>query len=158
VAIGVGVINSVSSSVEIGSNNTDKLALSAEGVKFAGRSLPQILSTTTGINAKSVAATALYTVPTGKSLIITAAYVRCTAASSIVSGPTAEIEVQGIGPYLTGFAMTDLTETDTVGLISPSPNTVFLRIAQNSVVRLNITSGASGTSQTVAVDLVGYLV
>lgn len=116
-----------------------------------------LLSTTTGVNGKTVGTTTLYTVPTGKTAVITRAIVRCTAATSITVGA-----VGGIG-IATGeddiFASTSLT-----GVIDTSKAWVFdslgsttLGVATN-VIKLGIDSAATGTSQTLAVDLYGYLI
>lgn len=116
-----------------------------------------ILSTTTGINAKSTGTTTLYTVPTGKTAIITGAIVRCTAASSITNGPTLGIGIATNEDDI--YASTNLvalkTTTNTFGFttVGMSRNAVA-----TSVVKLGIDTIATGTSQTVAIDLIGYTI
>lgn len=116
------------------------------------------LATITGINSKSTGATALYTVPTGKTAIITEAFVRCTAASAITVGASASI-----GQNSTAFddfvGITILTAllatTDAFPLRATAK---FVQAAAAAVVNIKITTAATGTSQTLAVDLYGYLV
>lgn len=116
------------------------------------------LATVTGINAKSVAATNLYTVPSGKTAILTSATVRCTAASAITAGPTASIGVvsSSFADIYASATMSALTTTSSAfGYTSTG---MFGQAATTTVIKFNLTNAATGTSQTVAVDIMGYLV
>lgn len=118
---------------------------------------PNILSKTTGINAKSTGQTTLYTVPTGKTCIITQAIVRCTAATSITNGPTASIGFTSTAytDIYSAENMAGLTGTTTIfGYVTVGVSALAVT---GTVIKCNISSAASGTSQTVAVDLIGYL-
>lgn len=118
---------------------------------------PSILSTTTGINAKSTGTTALYTVPTGKTLVVTAVIIRCSAASVITAGPAIDIGDNTIGAasVYANTVLTGLTTTvkdfgfSTVGMSSV--------IAAGSIVNLNLNTASTGTSQTISATLIGYL-
>lgn len=118
----------------------------------------QKLSTTTGINAKTVGNTNIYTVPTGKTAIILGAVIRCTAAVSITTPAFAGI---GIGADSTEDTICASQEMS--GLKNSGDLYHFWVIAHsvivpaNEVVEFGIDTGAVGTSQTVAVDLIGYL-
>lgn len=118
---------------------------------------PYVLSTTTGIDAKTVATTTLYTVPTGKTAIITAAIIRCTTASSISVAPN-----MGIGRNATqddifaSVALTGLTATTSIFAFS-SIGTLATGAA-TELIKLGIDTGATATTMTIAVDLIGYLV
>lgn len=120
-------------------------------------SVPAILSTTTGIDAKATGTTTLYTVPVGKTAIITGAIIRCTAASSISVGPTLGIGVAvGEDDIFTSTAITALTATtkdfgfQTVGMSVPA--------AAGALIKVGLDSASTGTSQTIAVDLIGFLI
>ena len=115
-----------------------------------------ILSSTS-INAKSTGTTALYTVPTGKTLTVTAVYVRCTAASSITSGPAADIGDSGNGAASI-YANTTMTALTTSGKIFQySPGGTYQSVAAGNSVNFNINTVATGTSQTVLVTVLGFL-
>ena len=117
---------------------------------------PVILSATS-VNTKSTGTTALYTVPTGKTLTVTAVYVRCTAASAITSGPAVDIGDSGNGAASI-YANTTMTALNASGKIFQySPGGTFQSVAAGNVVNFNINTVATGTSQTVTVSLIGFL-
>ena len=124
---------------------------------FNLRSVRQ-LSTVTGINAKSVATTALYTVPslgTNQNCIVTMAIVRCTAATAITSGPTIGIGVTaGSADIYAQTALSTLTSnTKAYNYAAPG---VLVLVAPGSTINLGVSVAATGTSMTVACDLWGY--
>lgn len=116
------------------------------------------LATITGINTKTVTATSLYTVPAGKTAILTNAIVRCTAASAITVGPTASIGVvaSSYADIYASAVMTTLTTTSSA--FGYSSVGIFGQAAASTVITFNLTNAATGTSQTVSVDIMGYLV
>jgi len=115
------------------------------------------LATVTGINAKTVAATTLYTVPSGKTAVITRAVIRCTAATAITVAPTVGIGVAaGEDDNFASTALTGLT-TDTAEWHFTRSG-LAVKNAAAAVVKLGVDTGATGTSQTIAVDLIGYLI
>lgn len=116
-----------------------------------------VLSTTTGINAKTATTTNLYTVPSGKTAVITGAYVRCTTADNATVVCTAGIGVAaGEADICPAVALTGLTAT-TVAFAFVPP-ILPVTVAAASVIKLGIDVGATATTQTIAVDLIGYLV
>lgn len=115
-----------------------------------------IISQTTAINAKTVANTTLYTVPTGKTLIVSALIVRCTAASAITNGPTVNVFTVSAGDVYPSTAINALTGTSNIfgfGTIGMS-----ISVAAGATLSLGLTVVSTGTSQTIAVDVMGYLV
>lgn len=136
---------------------TGTLGLSRGGTGIAAAGVPVILSTTTGINAKTVANTALYTVPGGKTAIVTGYVVRVTAASAVTVGASAGVgNAAGTNNIAASQAMAALVATDDLyawPIVAASKTAT----ATNSVY-FNLGTGATGTSQTVAVDLIGYLI
>lgn len=118
---------------------------------------PFLLSTTTGIDGKAVANTALYTVPGGKTAIITAATIRCSAATAITVGASAGIgNISGTSNIFSSTAMT--TFTTTTQCFQFAAVGVSVITAATGQIFLNIGTGATGTSQTLSVDLLGYLI
>ena len=119
-------------------------------------SVPSLIASITGISGTAAASTTVYTVPTGKTLIITQAIVRATAATSITNGPTA-----GFGTSTSTYniyASTAINALTTAGLdfgfVTVGMSTT---VAAAGVVYFNIGTGATGTSETLAVELIGYL-
>jgi len=115
------------------------------------------LSVTAAINGKSVENTALYTVPTGKKAVVTGYVVRCTAAAAISIGASG-----GIG-NIAGTSNISAAQ-DMTALLAPA-NTfqqpimgASLITSAGEIIYFNLTGAATGTSQTLAVDLIGYLI
>jgi hypothetical protein len=117
------------------------------------------LSTTTGINGKTVGVTTLYTVPGyATSAIITGAVVRCTAATSITVAPSLGITASEGSPGGI-FAIVTLTGLTTTGKMWTFASAgLGVAAAAGVNIMADINPGATGTSQTLAVDLLGYLV
>lgn len=123
---------------------------------------PVLLASVSGINAKTVANTSLYTVPTSKTAIITAAIVRCTAATAITNGPTLSMG-RNSASFNDIFASTAINALTNAG---PGAGSMFgfstigmsALAAATDVVSVAITNASTGTSQTIAIDLIGYLV
>lgn len=115
------------------------------------------LANVTGINAKTVANTSLFTVPTGKTAIVTSVVIRVTAATAITVGPSAGIgNVAGTNNIAASATMTTLQTTadDFIFIISGASKAT----AAAGQIYLNLGTAATGTSETIAVDLIGYLV
>jgi len=118
---------------------------------------PGRLVTITGIDAKTTGTTTLYTVPTGKTAVITKAVVRCTAATAITVAPTLGIGVAaGEADIFASVVLTGLTTTATVWTFGASG--LAVPVAAAGVIKVGIDTAATGTSQTIAIDLFGYLV
>lgn len=116
-----------------------------------------VLSTITGINAKNIALTNLYTVPASKTAIITGAIIRVIASSAITIVPTL-----GVG-IATGeddvFSSTSLTGLDDVTKVYKFTSAGTYAIGQSAdIIKLGIDVGATATTMTIAVDLIGYLI
>ena len=126
------------------------------------------LSTITGINAKTVATTTLYTVPAGKSLIITDIVVRVTAFTAGSKNVQAVVSYGGNDPNYNNFS-TNITYTVTA--VNTSLSWIILDIilaflisaevpiyAATTVFKINITTGSNATTETWSCDLFGYLI
>lgn len=122
-----------------------------------GIGAPAVLASITGIDAKTPAATNLYTVPSGNTALIIQAVVRCTAASAITNGPTASIGFTASAYTDIYMAENMIALTTTTSAFGYSSVGIFSQAPTGSVIKFNISSAATGTSQIVAVDLIGYL-
>jgi hypothetical protein len=120
-------------------------------------SAPWILATVTGIDAKVVAETALYTVPAGETVVVIGVTLRCTAAVAISAHPKA-----GVG--IAAGADDIFAEQNCLGLKATDDEFQFPHAGvrkvgtAGSVIKLGIDRAAVGTSMTLAADLMGYAV
>lgn len=116
-----------------------------------------LLKITTGINAKTVANTSLYTVPAGKSLVVQCFNVRVSAASAITVGPSGGVgNVAGTNNIAASQNMTALTTTANT-FQWPIVGASLLTAAAGQIY-FNLGIASTGTSQTIIIDLIGYLV
>lgn len=115
-----------------------------------------VLSTVTGIDLKIVATTNLYTVPTGKKAIITDIVIRPTTVAGFAVAATAGVGIAaGEIDIVAATVLTGLTGTTIQYKMSP----LVLSVIGNSteVIKLGVTVGATATTFTASVDLIGYL-
>lgn len=117
----------------------------------------QLLSTTTGIDGKTVGTTNLYTVPAGKKLIVDKIMIEAEAFTAAVGTLAAGVGVAAgeddiyFSQLLTGLDTTgDGFELDASGSIVIPPAA--------SVVKLGIDTAMTGTTANLTVYLFGYLV
>ena len=120
-------------------------------------SYPSILSTTTGIDAKVVATINLYTVPAGKSTIVTSVIIRVTTADTITAVPALGIGIAaGEDDIIASTTLTGLDATTKYWKFDVEGTAKVGAAAE--VIKLGIDTGATATTMTIAVDLIGYLV
>ena len=118
------------------------------------------LATVTGINAKTVATTELYVVPTGKSLIVSHIVIRCT---SFTSGGKSTQAVAAFGgnsatydDYLNSITYTIAAAS--VSITDSLLDTAVPIYAAATSFRVSVETGSNATTETWAVDVFGYLV
>lgn len=147
------------------SGNYNRLAAgaTAQVLSINGSGIPAwvngltVLSTTTGIDAKTTGTTNLYTVPSGKKAIIKAAIVVPTAASSITQGPVAGIGIAaGEDDVFASTQLTGMTTTSKMYTFDSVGTQVIANATE--IIKLGIDTAATGTSMTVSVYLIGFLI
>lgn len=119
------------------------------------------VKTTTGIDAKTVATTELYSVPAGKSFIpvfwiirVTAFTVGAKAVQAVVSGGgNAATYDDWLNSVTYTVANQDFFQTD-----RPADGTEVAIQAAGDSFRISIETGSDATTETWAVDVIGYLV
>lgn len=145
--------------------NTSALIVGRDGIQIPtgkditrnGYSMPGVLARVTSIDAKVAAATTLYTVPTGKTAIITGAVVQSGAVSAITAGPTLGIGIAaGEDDIYAPVALTGLT-SNAKTYVFPPPG-LQASAPAGSVVKVGIDAASTGTSQLVTVSLLGFLI
>jgi hypothetical protein len=118
---------------------------------------PTILSITTGINLKTVAATTLYTVPASRKAVITEAIVHVTAATTYTVGATVSVG-QNSATYndiIPATALLALAADNADELLDTNP---FVVVAASTAIKMDVSVGATATTATAQVILIGFLV
>lgn len=104
------------------------------------------------INALATGFTTLVTIPAGMSLQVVAVHLRCTAAVAITVEASARVVLPGGDVYPNQI----LTGLDTAGLVYRFPSGgVKVVGAAAELLRLEIVTGATGTSQTLSAQVYG---
>lgn len=118
------------------------------------------LATVTGIDAKTIATTTLYTVPAGKTLIPTQVIVRVTAFTVGGKAVQAVASFGGNSATYDDFvnSVTHTVAAAGVFLVNNAAATAQTVQAAADVFKLSIETGSDATTETWAVDLFGYLV
>lgn len=146
-----------------GGTNTTQIATTAfvtAALSGGSGSTYQVLATVTNIAtagfAGSTPVTPSYTVPSGKTAVITALAIRCTAANSMTVGPQFRLGTSSNGNDI-------MADTIATGLTTSGKSFQILisglsvSIAATGGVYYNWANG-TGTSQTCSIDIIGYLV
>jgi len=116
----------------------------------------QPLQTTAGINGAAPASTTILTTPAGRSAILEGVAVRCTAATAVTIGATAQIEVVAAsGDVFASEVMTGVLAAGDVWYFGLNGKTRVIPTSTN--VNFNLTVGITGTSQTLTVQPIGHL-
>lgn len=109
------------------------------------------------IDGKVVGTTTLYTVPTGKTAIVTGAIVQSGAAVAITAGPTLGIGIAaGEDDIYPSTALTGLTSNVKTYVFPPQG--LQASAPAGSVIKVGIDTASTGTSQGIVVTLLGYLI
>ncbi len=122
----------------------------------AGFSTFSQLASVSGINAKTVANTTLYTPAAGKTCVVTCVVIRPTLATAITNGPTI-----GIGTNATPsniFASTALTALTSTSVAFNFNAPGILTLSTNTApALLGVNAAATGTAMTISADVWGYI-
>jgi len=117
------------------------------------------VATITGVDAKTTATHSLYTVPTGNSLIVTDVIIRCTAANTVGGAASASFGANSTDfDNWSGIASIVVDAAGKSKLLNAVSATSIPVYAAASVFSMKITTGATATSQAIAVDVFGYLI
>jgi hypothetical protein len=110
------------------------------------------LSTTTGVDMKTAASTTLYTVPTGKTAIITHVVIRNNSAS--LAGGT-DYDFTGWRQTVDLSGMT--TVSTTFRVIYATDNTSYTATTAGTAFQITVSTGSSAAC-TATIEVFGYLV
>lgn len=119
-----------------------------------------LLSHVTGVDLATTGQTTLYTVPTGKTLIITEVILRVTAANAVIIVPSLRIgKASSYNEWLPITALTSLNATDKFLMLSSSAALLMHQsFAAGEVVKIDVTTGATATTLTAEVFTFGFLI
>lgn len=109
------------------------------------------ITTTTSVDMKTAASTALFTVPVGKTFYIDHVVVRGNSAS--LAGGTS----YGVTSWRSGIDMSGMTVTTGFRVLLSIDNTTYTAIAAGAIIYWIVTTGATAAG-TATIDLFGYLV
>lgn len=118
------------------------------------------VATITGINAKTVAVTTLYIVPTGKTFIPNHIVIRATAFTSGGKSVQAVASFGGNSATYDDFlnTITYTIAAADVWIRDGVDNSALVTQAAGDVFSISIETGSNATLETWAVDVFGYLV
>ena len=130
-------------------------SVDVDGTVFSGSTTATRLSTTTGVDGTTTGVTALYTVPSGKTMCITKAAVRLSSVATFTSPPTIGIGVAaGEDDIFAPESTLGLDATTKVYWFSSENLAVLATSGQT--ISLGIDDAAVAGTYTIAVDLFGY--
>ena len=109
------------------------------------------VSTTTGVDMKTAAATTLYTVPSGKSFVPVMVVIRNNSAS--LAGGT-DYDFTGWRQTVDLSGMTDVSTTSRV--IYATENTSYTVAVAGSTFQITVSTGSTAAC-TATIDVFGYL-
>lgn len=120
-----------------------------------------ILSTVTGIDAKTTGTTTLYT-PSGNSVVPISFIFRVTSASGVTVNPTLGVGVNGAADDLMpsdilSFVLTTAGQFGTY-YINSSFSFPTAIVPSGTAIKLGIDTGATATSLILTIDVIGYLI
>lgn len=118
------------------------------------------VATVTGIDAKVVAVTSLFTVPTGKTFIPDHIVIRVTSFTSGGKGTQAVASFGGNSATYDDFlnSITYTVAAADVFIRDSVEDTAVVTQAAGDVFSISIETGSDATLETWAVDVFGYLV
>ncbi len=110
-----------------------------------------LMSTTTGVDSKTAAATTLFIVPPGKSFIPTMVIIRNNSVS-LVGGTS-----YSFTNWLQTIDLSGLTVTNGYRVLQSVTNTTYTPIPAGSAFQITVTTGSTLASTSVF-DVFGYLI
>lgn len=119
-----------------------------------------ILASITGVDLKTTGQTTLYTVPAGKTLVLTDVIALATTASTITIAPI--VRIGKASSYNEWLPLTTLTGLDTTNKFTSLGMSAALLMHQTfaagEVVKIDVQTGSTATTLTVTLHLLGFLV
>lgn len=117
----------------------------------------KVLDSGTVVNAFSPGATAIYTAPASNKIVLTRVAVRCTAATAVATPATVKIEINpAAGDVFAAESMVGVLDVDDVWIFSAEARSIV--VPAGATVDLTVTIAATGTSQSLEAEVIGYVV
>jgi hypothetical protein len=115
------------------------------------------LNSEISVNAFSATAQAVYTAPADKKVVITSVVLRCDAAVAVSAPATAKVEINpAAGDLFTAEILTGVVAVDDQWAFTVEARGIV--VPAGARVDVTITNAATGTSQTLLADVIGYFI
>ena len=117
----------------------------------------KVLNSAAVVNAFSATAQAVYTAPATKKVMVTSVVLRCSAAVAVTVPCTAKVEINAAAgdifadEILVGVLAADDTWTFTAGARG-------IVVPAGGQIDVTITNAATGTSQSLLAEVIGYII
>lgn len=109
-----------------------------------------LLGSVAGVDMKTAASTTIFTVPVGKTAVITHVIVRTPSAS--LAGGTS----YSVTNFRQTFSLAGLTTTTGYFIVQGTDLTLWTVTAAGTAVQFTVTTGSTGAA-TATIDIFGYL-
>lgn len=119
-----------------------------------------ILATVDSIDLKATGQTTLYTVPSQKKLVIQDILVMITDDDSASVAAVVRVgKSAAYNEYTDNITLTSMFNAGSYTFLSPTGGSIALRkvMSNGDVVALDVTTGATATTLTASVSVIGYL-
>ncbi len=146
--------------IYVNSTGGEHSVLTSDGIVVSLEATSRILATVASINLKNTGATTLYTVPTGKTLIINDIIVVLTASDTIAVAPTVRIgKSAAYTEWAPATALTNLAGVKSyISLNTLAIGLIRQTFVATEAVAIDVTVGATATTMTATAYLIGNLV
>lgn len=119
-----------------------------------------VLATVAAIDLKVTGQTTLFTVPAGKTLIITDVIVRATSADTVAVAPIVRVgKTASFNEWAPLATLTNLTAAGSFYSLAPFAIALIRQtFAAAEVVKIDVQTGATAVALVATVHVIGYLV
>lgn len=117
----------------------------------------KVLSNTAVVDTFSTGPVPVYTAPPANDIVITRVVLRCIAASGVTVPATLKVELSpGAGDIFVDESLTGVTAVNDTWTFNAEAKSLV--VPAGTQVDVNVLLGATGTSQQLRVEVIGYVV
>lgn len=118
-----------------------------------------LLARVTDVNLNAMAATTLYTVPTGKKLVLHYLVIRDLSADAAAAVVTSG-KVGALTDFLGAQTLVNLNAAAAAGILMPLPNATTVKLIEyvaTNVIQIDVTTVSGGGACTCTIEVFGTL-
>ena len=118
-----------------------------------------LLARVTGVDLDAVAATTLYTVPTGKKLVVHYLVIRDLSADAASAVATFG-KVGALTDFLGAQTLSNLNAAAAAGILMPVPNATTVKLIEyvaTNIFQIDVTTASGGGACTCTIEVFGTL-